>query len=89
MLGQHSEKCAKQADNKELEKREKQFFFPLLLFYLLFRSFWKPDVFDGCKFWSKTIIAISVLANPCRTFTMQLCSVLQMVVLTTAHPTLH
>lgn len=88
MLGQHSEKCAEQADNKELEKREKVYF-PLPLFYLLFGAFWKPDVFDGCKFWSKTIIAISVLANPCRTFTVQLCSVLQMVVFTTAHPTLH
>lgn len=89
MLGQHIEKCAEQADNRELEKKRETVYFPLPLFYLLFESFWKPDTFDACKFWSKTIIAISVLANPCRTFPMQMCSVLQTVVFTTAYPTLH
>lgn len=38
-------------------------------------------MFDGYKFLSKTIIAISVLASPCRTVTLQLCSMLEMVVL--------
>lgn len=69
------------------KKREKQFIFLFRYFICLF--YLKPDTFDACKFWSKTIIAISVLANPCRTFPMQMCSVLQTVVFTTAYPTLH
>lgn len=85
MLGQHIEKCAEQADNREPDV----FFFQFRCFICCSDYFGSQTCLMHANFEVKQLIAISVLANPCRTFTVQMCSVLQMVFFTKAYTTLH